>query len=41
MMTSAILWDVPSEVLYVLFSNIVNFYDYAMLATDERTNMGH
>ena len=35
MKTAATLRDVPSEVLYVLFSNAVSFYDYPVLAIDE------
>jgi len=41
MKTAATLWDVLSEVLYVLFRNAVSFYDYPVLAIDEWTNMGH
>jgi hypothetical protein len=35
MKTAAILWDVPSELLYIVFSHTVNHYDYTVLAIDE------
>ena len=41
MKTAVTLWDVPSDMPYVLFSNALNSYDHAVLTIDEWTNTGH